>query len=63
MDGCIEYELYTQEEIEPYFVSTIEKYVLPLVTEGKKYILENQDFYLKAVFKHELDAVLQKLNS
>ena len=63
MDGMIEYELYTIEEIEPYFVDTIEKYVLPLITEGKEYVLENQDFYLKEVFKYELDTVLNKLNA
>lgn len=62
MDACIEYELYTKEEIEPYFVDTIEKYVLPLITDGKKYILDNQDFYLKSVFKHQLNDVLNKLN-
>ena len=62
MDGCIEYEHYTIEEIEPYFVETIEKYVLPLTTEGTKYVLENRDFYLKDVFKHEMDTVLNKLN-
>ena len=61
MDAFIEYELYTEEEIEPYFVNTIEKYIVPLMTEGKKYVLENQDFYLKAVFKYEMDAVLSKL--
>ena len=61
MDACIEYERYTKEEIEPYFIDTVEKYVLPLITEGKKYVLENQAFYLKAVFKHEMDAVLKKL--
>lgn len=63
MDGCIEYELYTKNEIEPYFVDTLEKYVVPLMIEGKKYVLENQDFYLKAVFKHQMDAVLNKLNA
>ena len=61
MDGCIEYNRYTKEEIEPYFVATIEKYVIPLITEGKKYVLKNQDFYLKEVFKYELDDVLKKL--
>lgn len=63
MDGCIEYELYTKEEIEPYFIDTIEKYVVPLITKGKKYVLENQDFYLKAVFKYEMDTVLNKLKA
>jgi hypothetical protein len=63
MDGMVEYELYTIEEIEPYFVETIEKYVLPLITEGKKYVLENQDFYFKEVFEYKIDAVLNKLNA
>ena len=63
MDGMIEYGLYTKEEIEPYFIDTIEKYVLPLITEGKTYVLENQDFYLKEVFKHKMDDMLNKLNT
>ncbi|MBR3954384.1 MAG: DUF4304 domain-containing protein [Clostridia bacterium] len=61
MDACIEYELYTKEEIEPYFVDVLEQYVVPLKTQGKKYIMENQDFYLKAVFKHQIEDVLKKL--
>lgn len=63
MDGCIEFELYTQEEIEPYFIDTIEKYIIPLIKKGKKYVLENKDVYLKWVFKREMETVLNKLNA
>lgn len=63
MNGCIEYELYTKNEIEPYFVNTLEKYVVPLKTKGTKYVLENQEFYLKDVFKHQIEAVLNKLKT
>lgn len=61
MDACIEYGLYTKQELEPYFTQAFEKYIMPPILKGKKTILENQDFYLKAVFEHEMDNVLSKL--
>ena len=61
MDACIEYGLYTKEELEPYFTQTFEKYIMPPILEGKKNILENKEYYFRALFPKQLDRVLGKL--
>ena len=61
MDGLIEYERYTDEEIIPYFEETFQKYILPPLEKGKRIILENPSYYLESVFPKEKEKVLQKL--
>lgn len=63
MDACIEYGLYTKEELEPYFTQAFEKYIMPPILEGKKIILANKEYYFKALFPEQLDSVLSKLNA
>ena len=63
MDACIEYELYTKEELEPYFTQTFEKYIMPPIVEGKNIILQNKEYYFKALFPEQLNSVLKKLNA
>lgn len=61
MDACIEYELYSEEEIKPYFDRIFERHILPPILEGKKYILANKEFYFKSLFPEEINSVLEKL--
>lgn len=63
MDACIEYGLYAKEELEPYFTQAFEKYIMPPILEGKNIILENKEYYFKALFPEQLDSVLGKLNA
>lgn len=59
--GAIEYEEYTQETLRPYFDQTFEKFILPPIYKGKKYILDN----LKVLYDLDLrkEEVLRKLQS
>ena len=61
MDACIEFGLYTKEELEPYFTETFEKYIMPPILDGKHVILKDKDYYFRALFPDELDKVLAKL--
>ncbi len=63
MDACIEYGLYTKEELEPYFSKVFEKYIIPPIINGKHIILKNKEHYFRALFSEELDKVLNKLNN
>lgn len=61
MNSCIEYELYSKEELQPYFDETFDKYILPPILEGKKHILENLDYYFDAIFPKDRQKILDKL--
>ena len=45
MTAQIDYEEYDQSELQPFFDDFFEKWVNPVITKGKKYILENKDEY------------------
>lgn len=63
MDACIEYELYTKEELEPYFTEWFEKYIMPPILEGKNVILkENKEYYRKECFPDEWERLVRKIN-
>lgn len=45
MDAMIEYERYTEEELQPYFDKVFKEHIMPVVLLGKKFILDDIDFY------------------
>lgn len=61
MGALIEYERYDIEEIKPYFDEAFEKYIMPPLLEGKKFLLEKQEHYFAELFPEERDGVLEKL--
>ena len=61
LTSSIEYELYTEEELRPYFDKEFEEKILPPIHQGKKYILENLGkLYSLTLHKEE---VIRKLQS
>lgn len=63
MTAMIEYELYTEDELRPFFDKEFEELILPPVYNGKKYILDHlgdsRGFYsLKLIHPEE---AMQKL--
>lgn len=61
MNPCIEYELYSKEELQPFFDEFLDVYVLPPILDGKKRILENLDYYFESIFPNDQQKILNKL--
>ena len=56
MDAMIEYERYTEEELQPYFDNIFEEHIMPAIILGKEFILDDIDYYdnLTETEKNEL---------
>ncbi|MCI6042491.1 hypothetical protein MR857_03900, partial [bacterium] len=61
MDACIEYELYTEEELKKYFDEEFEKHVMPIIKEGKERLIQDLDYFFDEMFEEEIQKVLNKL--
>lgn len=61
MGACIEYELYSEEEVKKYFDEEFEKHVMPIVKEGKERIIQDWDYFSAEMFDEEIKSVLAKL--
>lgn len=61
MTSLIEYENYTEDELRPFFENDFEKFILPPVREGRKFILDNLNklYYLTL----RADEVMAKLKA
>ena len=42
---CLEYEEYSDEEIRKAFGEMIDEYVIPLITDGKKLLIEKENYW------------------
>ena len=59
MTSMVEYEEYTEDELRPYFDKEFKENILPPISQGKKYILENLN--KKYCLDLRVDEVLRKL--
>lgn len=61
MDACIEYELYTEEEIKKYFDKEFEEHIMPIVKGGKERLKQDLEYFIDEMFEEEVQDVLHKL--
>ena len=45
MTALIEYELYTPEELKPYFDKAFDEFIMPPLLEGKETVLKIMEYY------------------
>ncbi len=61
LTACIEYDLYTKEEIKPFLDEEFEDYVIPIIESGKCELRKKMDHYLPTMFPEEKEKVFGKL--
>ncbi|MDO4599018.1 MAG: DUF4304 domain-containing protein [[Ruminococcus] gnavus] len=61
LTGLIEYELYTPDELRPYFDKEFEEHIMPAIHYGKSYILKEADYYYHLFADDEWEEFLEKL--
>lgn len=61
MDACIEYELYTEDEVKKYFDEEFKRYIMPIIEGGKERLIQDLDYFLDEMFEEEIQKVLNKL--
>lgn len=61
MGACIEYELYTKEEIKKYFDKEFEEHIMPIIEGGKERLKLDLKYFFDEMFEEEIQSVLNKL--
>lgn len=61
LTGLIDYELYTPDELRPYFDKAFEEHIMPAIHYGKSYILKEADYYYHLFADDEWEEFLEKL--
>lgn len=61
MDACIEYELYTKEEIKKYFDKEFAEHIMPIVEKGRERLEQDLEYFFDEMFEEEIQNVLEKL--
>jgi len=61
MDACIDYALYTEQEIKKYFDKEFEEIVMPIVEKGKEGIKEHLEYFFDEMFEEEKPILMEKL--
>lgn len=63
MDACIEYELYTKEEIKKYFDEEFEKHIMPVIEGGAEMLIQDFEYFADEMFEDEIDEVFHKVKT
>ena len=61
LTGLIDYELYTPDELRPYFDKAFEEHIMPAIHYGKSCILKEADYYYHLFADDEWEEFLEKL--
>ena len=61
MGACIEYELYSEEEIKKYFDKEFEEHIMPIIDGGKERLKQDLEYFFDEMFEEEIQSVLNKL--
>lgn len=61
MGACIEYDLYTREELKKYFDREFAEHIMPIIKEGKARLIKDLDYFFDEMFEEEIQKVLNKL--
>lgn len=59
MEACIEYKLYTQEELRKYFDKAFEEHIMPIVVIGKEALLKEIEIN-DDLLPQDIDGILKK---
>ena len=62
LTGTIDYERYTQGELDPYFSEAFDKYILPSLQNGKGYLLDHND-HLSSHHEKNKALILEQLSN
>lgn len=61
LTACIEYDLYTKEEIKPFLDKEFESYIIPVIERGKIELQNKLDHYLPTMFPEDIEKLTGKL--
>lgn len=61
LTACIEYDLYTKEEIKPFLDDEFDSYIIPVIEKGKSELQNKLDHYLPTMFPEDIEKVFGKL--
>lgn len=61
MGACIEYELYSEEEIKKYFDKEFEEHIMSIIDGVKERLKQDLEYFFDEMFEEGIQSVLNKL--